>query len=56
MTAEYSEQYKGYQKEKFVPGSVCRYKGCNPNDESNDAVYMEECYADMLPQFKYIVD
>ena len=44
------------QKEMIVPVSGCHYKGCNPNDDSNDAIYLVEYHIDTLPQFQYIVD
>ena len=51
MTAEDSEQYKECEKEKVVPGSGYRYKGYNPNDDSNDVVDLVEYHVKTLPHF-----
>ena len=56
MIAEESEQYKGYEKLKVVPGSGYCFKGCNLNDDSNDVVDMVEYNFCMLSQFQDIVD
>ena len=44
------------KKEKFVPGSGCRYKVCNPNKKYNDFFNWVEYHVDTLPQFQDILD
>ena len=47
---------KGHEREKVFPGSGYRYKVCNLNDDSNDAIDLVEYHIDVLPQFQDIVD
>ena len=54
--ADESEQYKGYEKEKAVPVLGKRYKGCKPNEDSNDVADLAEYHVDTLPQFQDIVE
>ena len=44
------------QKEKVVPGLGCHHKVCNPNDGSNDVVYLVEYNVEKLPQFQDILE
>ena len=55
MTAEESEQYKGYKKVKLVPVSGYHYKGFNPNDGSNNVVDSVDYRVATLPNFQGIV-
>ena len=56
ITADESEQYEGYEKEKVIPVACYRYKGLNPNDNSNDAIDMVNYHVYTLPKFQDIVD
>ena len=56
MTAEEAAVYEGLENDKVFPGSGYRYKGCNPNDDSDDVVDMVEYHVDTLPAFQDIID
>ena len=43
-------------KIKVVPGSGCRYKVWNPNEDSNELVDLVEHHVETLSQFQDIVD